>query len=115
MEFAVHFHISDVIGYHVNKYGTSPPAIIETNNKTAAFYILCIDIPKNPKVFAWKTRTINVCGHAEDVERFTSTLDQKLKGRNLNISFIIYLSKFLVIHFFILHKISMCEDDNVIF
>ena len=38
-------------------------------------------IPKDPNVFAWKTRTINVCGDAEETNFFTSTLDKKLKGK----------------------------------
>ena len=60
-------------------------------NNTAVLYILCMDIPNDPNVFAWKTRTINVFGNTEDADRFSSTLDRKLKGKSVNVSFILIL------------------------
>ena len=77
---SVHFDVSDVIGYHVNKAGISPPTIIETTNKTADLYIVVMNIPKDPTVFTWSTRTICVFGNEDDVQQFAVSLNRALRG-----------------------------------
>ena len=78
----MHFDTSDVIGYHVHKSGTCPPAIIKTTNKTADLYIVIMNIPKDPNVYTWTARTISVFGNDDEVEEFTTSLNCKLRGKN---------------------------------
>ena len=65
----------------LNKADTTTPGIIANANKATALYIVCMEIPEDPDIPTWTTRTINLFGSTDEVEAFTDSLDRKMKGK----------------------------------
>ena len=82
--------IIDVIGYHVNKLDCAVPTTITNPIESAALYIEYIDVQTDNG--ALTTDTININGHAEEIENLTTALDQKMKGIKIMILVIIIIS-----------------------